>query len=131
MTVIDLIPEDNINKYELLHEGTLSIKGRFSKWKNKHFIDEITITDFSENKKIQLVNYCKKTDAIEIHYFKDPKKGEFNEISFQLKNCKLDCIRVLTLAYNNNETITECISENLTNMGQPDTSKGNIIVGNP
>ncbi|PWH83051.1 hypothetical protein DIS18_00405 [Algibacter marinivivus] len=131
MTGINVTPHDLATTHTLIKDGTISIKGKFTKWKNKHFIDEITITDFSESKKIELVNYCKKTDAIEIHYFKSAPNNSFKQISFPLKNCKLDCVRILVLAYDENETITECISENTTGMGQPDTSKGNIIVGNP
>jgi len=131
MTGVDVTPHDQTTEYTLYKKGIVSIKGKFTKWKNKHFIDEITITNFSENKKIELVNYCKKTDAIEIHYFKSASNNSFEENSFPLKNCKLDCIRVLVLAYDKNETITECASEKTTKMAQPKTSKGNIIVGNP
>ncbi|MFY0631036.1 MAG: hypothetical protein JXR05_11690 [Flavobacteriaceae bacterium] len=101
----------------------------FTEWKNKKMLERITIKKFSLNKKIEKINYCKEFDAIEIHYY-ESGNGGFVEYSAALKNCKIDCLRILLHAYHDNETITEkdeCV--HLPGVGQPDTSNGNVIVG--
>lgn len=126
MKAIDLSKNPN-QEYEIYRNGSDFIKAKF-KYSKKN-ISQIELTSSSMKKEIELVNYCKDTDALEVHYYRN-SPNPFKPVTYNLSNCKLDCLRFLLLEYDKGDTITPCSSSN-EEIINPDTIKGNIIVGNP
>lgn len=129
MKVID-VKELNPNEtYDLYSNGSDHLRARFVGWNGKEYITEVKMTNFTLDKKIQLVNYCEITDAIEVHYYGNKKDPFVRGETFTLTNCKLDCVRVILLDYDDDEKIRPCSSNDT--LIHPDTKKGNVIIGNP
>jgi hypothetical protein len=124
------VKEENPNKvYNLFGQNELT--ARFTGWKGPKQITEITIDTFRIDKKIEKVNYCEETDAIEIHYYRSSNPGSFTSASYSLINCYLNCVRVLLLEYADDETIEACSSSYAKPTIHPNSRNGNILVGNP
>nr|WP_321237074.1 hypothetical protein [uncultured Psychroserpens sp.] len=133
-----IIPNDANTEHTLYNTQVDSIKAKFTGWHedasgpsgiSDYYITKIKITNSTFDKKIELVNYCEKSDSIEIHFYeKSPDK--FKEVEFPLTNCKLETVRVFLLIYKTGESIELCSSAGAT-ISQPKTKRGNIIVGNP
>jgi hypothetical protein len=131
MKIIE-VKHEQVEEYEIYStDGGDFMIAEFSQWnrKNRDVLELITIKEFSLGKKIEKINYCEKFDAIEIHYYES--NDNFAEFSQKI-NCRIDCVRFLLHAYNDNEIInddSECKYLPGSGIGQPDTSKGNVVVG--
>ena len=130
MRPIPVTPELQTREYPLYENGNDKICAKFSKWANKKNITEITITKSTLKRQIEKINYCEKTDAIEIHFYNTEVQNPRLPKPTPLVGCNLECFRVLLLEYDSDETPTKCASD-IDNDTQPKTSKGNILVGNP
>lgn len=124
-----IIPQDTRTEHTLYQTGLDFVKGKFTKWNTDHFVTEVTITKSSFDKRIELVNYCDKTNSIEIHFY-EKGKDPFKEDSFNITDCKIDCLRVFLQVYAQGEKVCACSSVDGSRK-HPETKKGNIIQGNP